>query len=290
MKTIFLILISFITINAQSELLTLFGGGYTPETTEYKRLIDSVGGSITAPDLLAIDAFVKSTSTIRSKIVRFNPFAGNDLTTALVPLFRGTATGEVIGNAIDVNQLFETTNYTRTTGLGDTTNTTKSIRTAVNPSTTGALGLDDAGVGVWVLSMDYSSAAASLMFLNNTNYYGLSYNTASPYYIFWYPPNAQTELNRTGYGTNWYQGLHYVSRTASNKSNLYYNADSVATSNAASIAEVNSEFWLFARNGSSPASQGKFYSSGYVITKGLTKAEYVILYNAWNTLKTAFGR
>lgn len=289
MKILILILLTSFNLIAQSNLL-FSDTDHTPETLEYKRLIDSVGGSISEADLKAIDVFTVEISSIRSKIVRFNPFAGNNLTTACVPLYRGTSTGVVYGNAIDVNSgttAFVSGDYTRTGGLGNAGNTTAYLRTGIISSAISALGQNSIALGIWLLN-DWGPIGRVSIGCTDGTRVALIF----PRYtgdIF------RAIINRgstTGGVTNTNAvGLWIGSRTTSTEVKQYKNADSVYTHAQVSSGETTTEFWVMAYNNNGAIQYPEIRkSTGYIIASGLTTAEIVILYNAWNKLKTAFGR
>ena len=264
------------------------GNVLSPDAIQYKRLIDSVGGSITTGDLLAFSTFTKDIISIRNKIIRFNPFGGNTLTTALVPAIRGTGIGIFYGSALDINVNFIVGNFSRSSGLGDPSNTTKYLKTGVIPTTTSAT-LNSTGLGFWGLT---NRSAASLIALGcndagNTNRiyvdlrfssdnYGVAVNCGGT-------PAVGTSSSTVG--------LFYFSRTTSTLTTVYYNGNSATTSSTVSSAIPATEFYVFCKNNNgTPTSFETINSSGYIITTGLTTSEQLILYNAWNKLKAAWGR
>lgn len=293
MKTIILfILLTFINF-AQDKSLVLFFSGeatYDAETLAYQTLIDSAGGTISTADLQAIDVFVNDIQSIRSKIVRFNPFAGDSLPSALVPLFRGTAAGQVIGNAIDINTNFVSADYTRTGGLGDASNSTKYLNTGVNASTTTALGLQDAGLSFWSLS-DAQSTGTSIganVTSGDYRYMMIIRNTSNQTYngVMTTTGRFSTSLNSVGLFTC--QRVVDSMKTYKNGARV-----TVITPIGNSNTETNAAVFVFARNSNGSILAGSYVpykSSGYAIHKAFTDAEAIIFYNAWNKLKTAFGR
>ena len=259
------------------------------ETTEYKRLIDSTGGSITTSDLNATSPFYSKVSSFRQKLIRINLFGGNNLTTALVPLIRGTALGVVYGYPIDVNMNFVVGNYTRTGGLGDPSNGTKYLKTGIIPSTCPALTLNSMGMGVWGLTNRSASTVASMGDYNATLF------DDARLYIRYTGDVYRAKINTQGSGaigtSSSTIGFIYASRTASNLVTAYYNGVSAGTSSNASTALVPYEIFVFSANSSgSPSTFETINLSGYVITTGLTASEQLILYNAIHDVLVAWGR
>lgn len=291
MKKIFLIFLFTSITFAQHPLLTLFDGvSQNSETIEYKRLIDSVGGSITAPDLAAINVFITEIATIRSKIIRFNPFAGANLITACVPLFRGESLGKVYGNAIDVNSgstVFQSADYTRTGGLGSNPNFSKYLNTGVILSAIGVSSQNSLTLG----SFSLSDAVGNYIDIGGSDgtRYSFSYTRYSPG-ILRYSMNSGV-VPTGGVANASTIAMILASRTDATTQKYYINADSVYTHSVNSNGEPTTEIYAMALNNNGTAygfSNRKL--SGYIIAAGLTTAEVVILYNAWNKLKIAFGR
>jgi len=294
MKTIlFLTILTQLALPQNSKMLLLFDDGFLPETIEYKRLIDSVGGSINTADLTAVDVFVKEISAIRSKIVRFNPFGGNNLTTALVPLIRGTKAGEIYGNNIDVNSgytLFQPANYTRTGGLGDPLNSDvleKNLRTGVTPSAISVIGQNDVCIGIYSLTDaagNYEDIA-----VNSGYMYRIDPRLATDKYRVQLSGNNVDNANTTSIG------CFIISRITSANFILSINGSN-STLTKSSTGEPTAMLRIFCRGvdnvskGGQTGTHSTRMLSGYVIAKGLTGTELTLLYNAWNKLKTAFGR
>jgi len=285
MKIIFLSLFISLQLFAQKPLLDLFDGvSHTAATTEYKRLIDSVGGVITEADLTAIDVFVNETSTIRSKIVRFNPFAGSNLTTALVPLFRGDALGNVYGSATDLNTNFVSGDYTRAGGLGNTSNTDKYLKTGIIPNDIALFGLNSASIGFWWLSNKDGAFANGVTDGTSAIRHFPRLTDVVTFYI-----NKSPVL--TGLASTNCIGFWLGSRISATTVNFYKNADSVLAQAQSTDGKPTKEIYIMGYNNNGTAAWFEQHiSTGYIIGAGLTTAEVVILYNAWNKLKTAFGR
>lgn len=278
MKKILLIIIFYaIIILPQSiKMIYLFENSLEPDTKEYQRLVDSVGGSISATDLDAINTFVKETKSIRGKIIRFNPFAGDNLTTALVPLFRGDSVGKVYGHATDVKMFFVNGDYARTTGLGDVTNSIKYVKTGVNPSNISFVGQNDITFGSYALTdtaCDCEDGTSNVALTINPRL-----NTNARYRI-----NAGNKDVVSSSSL----GLFIASRTSS--ANWVLSANGSQSTLTQTSTGEGDLIALFAR-GEGGGSKNKRKLSGYIIGKGLTSAELTTLHNAWVKLKTAFGR
>jgi hypothetical protein len=88
-----------------------------PEALDWQSRILAAGSSVSASTLQAASDFCGAIDAagIRDRFVRLNLFAGNDLTAALVPIYRSTVPfATVIGNATDTNVNFVGADYVET--------------------------------------------------------------------------------------------------------------------------------------------------------------------------------
>jgi hypothetical protein len=87
------------------------------EAIDWATRVSSNGGTISTTVLRAVSDFCAAADrgAFRASIYRLNPFAGGNLSGALVPLYRGpTFGGTAFGNATDTNVNFVSADYSET--------------------------------------------------------------------------------------------------------------------------------------------------------------------------------
>ena len=291
-KIILLVLLIVLQSFGQFKPFSFFNSGktLTPDAIQYKRLIDSVGGSITAADLIAFSTFTSNIISIRSKIIRFNPHGGNSLQTSLIPALRGTGIGIFYGNALDISINWLAGDYTRNTGFGDLSNVSKYLNTGLILSNIAELDVNSVGVGFFGLTNRTSSGVVAVGVAdlsNNSIYLYLRLASTGDQWRLRMDNNAAMDIGTVTTTI----GFSYGSRTASNLTTMYFNGISQGTNITASTGKPNLPLYVYTRNNQgSPSTYENIKSSGYIITKGLTASEQLILYNAWNKLRLAWGR
>jgi hypothetical protein len=95
-------------------------GGLHPEAADWRSRVIANGGTVSASTVQAVDRFCRSIdgAGLRSLLWRVNPFAGDNLSAALVPLYRAASSlGAVQGNATDTNTNFVSGDYSPSSGL-----------------------------------------------------------------------------------------------------------------------------------------------------------------------------
>lgn len=101
-------------------LLRPRAGGLHPEASSWRSRVVDNGGTVGTSTVQAVDRFCRSIDAngLRSLLWRVNLMAGDDLSAALVPLYRATsASGAVQGNETDTNDNFVSGDYSATSGL-----------------------------------------------------------------------------------------------------------------------------------------------------------------------------
>jgi len=95
-------------------------GGFHPEASDWRSRVIANGGTVSGSTLTAVSNFCRSIdgAGLRSLLWRVSPMAGDNLSAALVPLYRAnSAGGAVQGNATDTNTNFVSGDYAPTSGL-----------------------------------------------------------------------------------------------------------------------------------------------------------------------------
>lgn len=96
-------------------------GGYGLDALDWRSRVIANGGTVSATTMKAVDDFCKAIviGGIRDRFFRLNLFAGDNLSAALVPIFRGPSrTGTQYGSATDTNYNFVTGDYAETGSNG----------------------------------------------------------------------------------------------------------------------------------------------------------------------------
>lgn len=94
---------------ASAASIAAAGGTYPPhpEALDWQSRVAANGGNVSPSTLAAVSAFcttIDSESGLRAAILRLNLFCGDNLSSALVPLYRGASlTGTQYGNTTDTN-------------------------------------------------------------------------------------------------------------------------------------------------------------------------------------------
>jgi hypothetical protein len=257
---------------------------YNPETTDYRDRVIANGGTISEATLDAIEKFVQDckNALIWDKFLEVAPFAGGNLSAAMVKLVYTAGVASVITN---VN--FVSGDYTETGAsgglLGD--GATKYLNTGFNAQTY----LPDNAHLSFYLREDVSAAGNRSM---------LGALTASDqYWIGSLVPASQVNarLGQTHTGTlaaAFNKGFYIGSRTASNLIKLYKNGATVASdSTSVTHTKPNLNIYAFGWNSLGTAAaylpaRGSFYSVG----QALTDAESAVLNDAVQTLQRNLNR
>ena len=117
-------------------LLRPRASGVHPEAASWRTHVVANGGSVSATTMQALDRFCRSidANNLRSLLWRVNPMAGDNLSAALVPLYRAnSAGGAVQGNTTDTNTNFVSGDYSPSSGLlGNGSNKALSTGLAAN--------------------------------------------------------------------------------------------------------------------------------------------------------------
>lgn len=101
-------------------LLRPRSSGVHPEAASWRTRVVANGGTVSTATVQAVDRFCRSIDAngLRSLLWRVNLMAGDNLSAALVPLYRATSSsGAVQGNTTDTNSNFVSGDYVATSGL-----------------------------------------------------------------------------------------------------------------------------------------------------------------------------
>ena len=124
-----------------------------PEALEWSVRVAANGGVVSTAVLRAVSAFCWGIDEagIRDRFARLNPFAGGNLSGALVPLYRSFSYGgTVIGNATDTNVNFVNADFTATGATGGLkSNASKYLNTGLPAN---AIATDNLHLGIGLVT------------------------------------------------------------------------------------------------------------------------------------------
>mgnify|MGYP003148665038 CR=1 FL=1 len=251
---------------------------YDPEVISWVSNVDANGGSVSQSTIDSLNTFIrtiKSSSGLRDKIKRLNLFCGSNLAASLVPLISD------IGNISDTNNNFTSSEYTKTTGLSNSTASgNKHVDTGMDLSD-GDISFTDGHIAINTLGSNTSSTYKEWIGRDHATL-GSNLGAVKQHHFRWGEHLLTTANTNPQEGTS--MGF-YLGNATSSKLSLYLNdhekATKSITSNSPSNADLNQNFHVFKRNTiySAPSDFDKtvnFYSIG----KALTDAEVKVLYEA----------
>jgi hypothetical protein len=268
------------------------------EAIDWATRASSNGGTISTTVLRAVSDFCAAADqgAYRSAIYRLNPFAGGNLSGALVPLYRGpTFGGTTFGNVTDTNVNFVSADFVETGATGGLrgNGTNKYLQTGFTvanlPTTTSshmsvsATGLVTSGSRAFMGSSDGNSSNSFFFYEHATfNGTGRSYRQGSfltgQFPLIASPATAESHIIGT--------------RTSATASSIY-RSGSLTVTNTTSVSPNSQTFpvSVFALNNIGSIIQ---YSAGtfriYSIGTGLNATQAAAFSAAVIELNTALGR
>jgi hypothetical protein len=272
------------------------------EAIDWATRASANGGVISTTTIRAVSEFCRAVDTagIRSKLWRFNPFAGGNLSGCLVPLYRGpTFGGTTFGNATDTNGNFVSADFVETgTGGG------------LRGGQSGAVKYLNTGFATNLLpsqtSVHLSSSGTGLETSGDKQFLG-SFNGLGPplAYLDIYANYISARAFRHGtfsaaqiplIGTPGTSESHIIGTRTSSTSAVIYRGGTSAASNATAITPVASAipFYVFAGNnanatptsGTTTAATLRMYSIG----TGLNATQAAAFSGAVIAFNNALGR
>ena len=262
------------------------GVGSNAEVAAWDARVTAAGGSASSAQLGYLTTFLDSlSSTVRGKIIRFNPFIGG-LNGALQPLIRSTSADPsvVVGGAADTNTNFVSGDYVDNIGLtGD--GTSKSLNTGVAGN---VAGLGTSGLfGAYTETTVSGTTSSTLLGCSTTSFLRLAYSgTQQQFVVNWCVGSANvTSLNPV-------PGFIVGTRRSTTNQEIYVDGVSVADRTTAdTLTAVAPTIEVFARNNNGTVLQWWVGDLGcYVIAAQMTATEVGELSDAVNALMTSLGR
>ena len=253
-----------------------------PGTYNWMKRVTAAGGNYTSLSVVANDIVGKISLPITTKLLRWNTYAGADLTACSIPI------GNAVGNAADTLNNFVGGDYSQSTGLTGN-GTTKYVSTGFIPNTHWVFD-NDCAMGVYARTSNSNLETAIGTFVGTTiaamsaSQSGL---TSSGFFFSQVAGEFATGSDTNGIG-------HYlVSRNASNSLVLYKNGSSLfsTATPAGTRTALNTEIIVHGININSVASQlsSRAYG-GYHIARGLSASEVAIAYQAFHAGNRVLGR
>jgi hypothetical protein len=244
------------------------------------------GGSVSASTMKAVDTFCKAivTAGLRDRFFRLNLFAGNSLSAALVPLFRGPSLGGTqTGNVTDTNVgPFVSGDYSETVGLTSNSDT-KHLRTGLNLNAMDAFttGHFMSAIGAYPGAVQYPIGA-----VDGSDRYLLQIRSDR---AFWGSTSATSPASNNLISAN---GMAIMTRESATALTLYNGSTSVGTvTGSVTPAGGNAEVYVYRTDeivANFPAYVGNMRA--YSIGRAMTSAQVASLYTAMQSLQTSLGR
>ncbi len=282
-------------------LLRPRSSGLHPEAASWRTRVVDNGGTVSAATLKAVSDLCRAIDSagIRSRFLRLNVFAGDNLSAVLVPLFRGASlSGAQYGLTTDANVSagpFVSGDYTLATGLTGN-GSSKYLQTGLRLDQLPAGIETDGHLSVYVRTTPNNNAMISSYSFHST--------TAADRHRYEMVPNNFTfgrETGQAGPSSPTYPALQVGSRSSASSMFTYHNgvAGSELTYSITPVA-TSIPFTVFARNlvTGTPPTAGSYsptlYFSGalgsYSIGRSLNATEVTRYTNAMNTFMAALGR
>lgn len=271
------------------------------EALDWATRVSTNGGTISTTVLRAVSDFCAAADrgAFRSAIYRFNPFAGGNLSGALVPLYRGpTFGGTNYGFATDTNANFVSADFVETGATGGLkgNGTNKYLNTGLASSSlpTGtsvhlsasATGCATSGDPFFLGTYDGSVPATGLFSLDEYNA-GIAART--------FRCGQSTSATTPSVSSPGTTESHIIgSRTSATSSVIYRGGSAAATNtNSATLNRTIHPLFVFACNQSGTAISGAFSASRiriYSIGTGLDATQAAAFSAAVIALNTVLGR
>jgi hypothetical protein len=265
-----------------------------PEALAWKTAVIANGGTVSESTMTAVTTFCRSIDAagLRSLLWRVNPMAGNDLSAALVPLYRATSfSGSVQGNTTDTNFNFVSGDYSATSGLiGNGSTKVLNTGLAANFRSGRHVGFIPNSIGTTAFRY-YMGVRNGGSPANGGLYapYISSPTTLAGAYTYTDAGDAGGADN----GTVVLKRLYLVNNVSgAGGTTMYANGSATGAAGAGNDTAITAAFAIFAvgQNAGTFAFYTNARLAGYTIGENMT-ASQVGTYNAiWTTLLTALGR
>jgi len=274
-------------------LLRPRAAGFHPEAADWRSRVVANGGTVSTATVQAVDRFCRSIDAngLRSLMWRVNPMAGDNLSAAVVPLYRSNTALGLQGNATDTNDNFVSGDYVATSGLIGN-GSTKRLRTGLPLNFSNARHL-----GCYVHTLGTSTFRCYLGGTGATGFSGL-FRLASASPVTIYSLTSYNEASGAGgsSGSPVHAAGDFVIGTHGDGGSTALCYTNGVTSGTAGVGRnsgtVTTGISVFAEAQAS----GTFSShmnarlGGYTMGENLSGAQSLAYYGIWDTLLRALGR
>jgi hypothetical protein len=279
------------------------------EAMDWLSRVIAQGSTASLSTVMAVSRFCRAIDSagVRDRFYRLNPFSGETLSGALVPLYRATSFGgSIVGNATDTNVNFVSADFAETGSTGGLKGnaSNKYLNTGVNFAaapvaticfgvwgreieTTAASNTDRQLIG----SLNGASSFQGAVFGAAWNYGGLRRNAD-----FIAPSVSAGPYISTGIQSS---GVIQCGHVGANSYSQFANGSVLSTSTTASAlgtatGNQSGPILVFCRNDSGSSVSPYAYSaarlSGYYIGRTMDAAQHAVVASALASLLAALGR
>ena len=270
------------------KLLRPRASGVHPEAAAWRTAVVANGGSVSSTTLAAVNVFCKAVDSagLRSLFYRLNLFCGGNLSSALVPLYRGQSKGGTqYGNSTDTNSNFVGGDYVETGVSGGLkgNGTNKRLNTGMAGT---VLTSGNRHLGAYVIispTTDYSPSVVSVS--SNALQHAIG-GWLSATDVTYRTHNAVGGQARISTGRSF--GFWFGSDLSSTASTLYKNgvvAASTSAQNAGGSSPNN-----YGILGDTSGEWSEEALGGYSIGLSMTATQASNYYNAMQVFQTALTR
>ncbi len=238
------------------------------------KTVKNNAGSVSAQTIMRANGFIRAILPIRSKLLRVGLDVGNNLAACLSPVIND------VGTATDANNGFAESDFAEATGL--TGDGTKYTAPGFLMSSMGTV--DSTHLGIYVRTKTGTNGGNIGTYDGtNVDYYSYQGGTG-----FGNMHGAATGVSTVDGGV----GHYVVSRNASNDLQLYKNAVSVSSQASPGGVRVSTQnVFIHAYNAvGTAAGKQSGASAGYSAGTGLSAANVLLLYNAFQAFNTLYSR
>jgi len=271
-----------------------------PEAAAWRTAVIANGGTVSSSTINAVKNFCQSIAAdgLRDRFYRLNLFCGGNLSSALVPLYRGPApTGTQYGNATDTNVNFVGGDYVETGSTGglNGNGTSKYLATGLNPFDAGMVETDFHTSGYFREAINASGTFIGCV--NSSAQRGVvfhpAYQTAGMYVRFGGLTNSGIENGSLSARTGLLLGVRRPGG-AGFRNGANINATSVTTGSFAWNASAASPaLFVFARNDAQVTPSPTPFngrSQSYSIGLSMTDQQAADFHTAMQAFQTALTR
>lgn len=253
-----------------------------PNILDYESRVVAQGGSLDDDKLEALTILYQDwvANSIRTDLVRVNGWPTDTFDGFNVPLIYNDTdyNDPAIGNELDTNSNFVSGDFSAVTGLkGNMVD--KSLDTGVNPSLVSELSQDN--IGLFVKVTEVPLVSGTMYDIGALPTYVVSDNGGDLF----------TAISSAGNspGITPELGFLWIGRINGTNIEITINGDHFVVAQA-SLEEAALNILIFALNVGVAFAHSDRRLTWYGITKYMTEAERIILYNSLNTFDAAIGR